>query len=268
MANLALQDVHAALERAANIIREAAGKDGIVSKKDIRNKLKELRGAERALVDVFYRFIDHRDAQKGSRILENDIQEALTYAKEKIIDKYDLNKDGLSDDEIAGMSATGQLAVQLARQLKRTGDGAAFKTSRELFDRIAEFTPGLIFDDLGSEGSQEVTPFIQEANVGLFTERAFAYFLKLDQNDPKEMVERFMPADEELLQRFIDVNFFVDKTREAQQLVELLAKNLVSLSVAIVGEDSSEVDPAHPVYIVGIGNDGFIVGIQSFVIWT
>ena len=49
MARLAKQKVHAALEKAAQNILDAAGDDPVVSRKDIRKKLKELEGTEQQL---------------------------------------------------------------------------------------------------------------------------------------------------------------------------------------------------------------------------
>lgn len=118
MPRLAKADVHNALVRAASHIKDAAQPDGIASRKDIANKLARLEGTERALVDVFYRFIDHRDAGPGARITATDIDQAITYAKDEMIDAYDLNQNGLSLAEIAEMSMTGQLAAKLARELK------------------------------------------------------------------------------------------------------------------------------------------------------
>lgn len=118
MSRIAKTDVHAALQRAANHIMDAAGPDGVASRKDIKAKLAELKGDERELVDTFYRFVDHRDAGSGARITQKDVDRAVVYAKAKLVDKYDLNNNGLSAGEIAEMSRTGQLAAQLARDLQ------------------------------------------------------------------------------------------------------------------------------------------------------
>ena len=86
MARLSKQKVYAALEKAAQNMLDASGDDPIVSRKDIREKLKELEGVEQQLTRIFYRFIDHRDAKPGARITRKDIEEALAYAKETMVD--------------------------------------------------------------------------------------------------------------------------------------------------------------------------------------
>jgi hypothetical protein len=83
MARLAKQKVHAALEKAAQNILEAAGDDPIVSRKDIREKLKELEGVEQQLTGIFYRFMDHRDYKPGARITKKDIDETFGLRQRK-----------------------------------------------------------------------------------------------------------------------------------------------------------------------------------------
>lgn len=121
MPRIAKTDVHQALQRAASIILDADGGDGRVSRADMSNKLASIDGNEKALADMFYRFIDHRDHKRGAVVTTKDVTKAVAYAKNHLIDAYDLNHNGLSRDEIADMSSTGQLAVALARELKKAG---------------------------------------------------------------------------------------------------------------------------------------------------
>jgi hypothetical protein len=138
MPRIAKTDVHAALERAAKNISDAKTPDGVVSRDNIQDKLGELKGTEQKLTDIFYRFIDHRDHVAGARITQKDIDKAVAYAKEKIVDKYDLNNNGLSQNEIAQMSLTGKLAVELARELKAAAavGGGEVATDRKALEFI------------------------------------------------------------------------------------------------------------------------------------
>lgn len=118
MSRIAKADVSAALDRAAKNITDAAGRDGVVSRKDIKTKLETLTGTEKQLTDRFFRFIDHRDYKTGARITKSDVDRALTYAKQHLLEKYDVNNNGFSKSEIAKMSVTGQLSVALAAEAK------------------------------------------------------------------------------------------------------------------------------------------------------
>ncbi len=137
MSRISKADVNGALERAAQRIIDAAGGDKRVSRADMKNALSTLEGTERQLVDVFFKFVDHRDHKPGATVTAADVQKALAYAKEKMIAAYDLNANGLSQGEIAKMSLTGRLAVQLAKELKTVPpapvvqDGMSFYELRE-----------------------------------------------------------------------------------------------------------------------------------------
>lgn len=119
MSRIAKSDVNAALALAAKTIVEAGGANGRVSRAEIKAKLPSLPPEQRALVDVFFKFIDHRDFKAGAQVTKSDVAKAVTFAKKAMVAKYDLNDNGLSKDEIAKMSLTGKLAVDLARALKK-----------------------------------------------------------------------------------------------------------------------------------------------------
>jgi len=121
MTRISKSAVHGALERAARNIAGAAGDDGRISRSEVKDKLKTLTGTEKKLTDIFFRFIDHRDHVAGAQVTGADIEKAVAYAKEKLIDRYDLDRNGLSAAEISKMSLTGKLAVELARELKKAG---------------------------------------------------------------------------------------------------------------------------------------------------
>jgi len=118
MPRLSKTDVNAAFDLAAKAIIDAGGKDGRISRSDVVKALPTLPGPQRALVDVFFRFIDARDAAQGAQVTGADVAKAVAYAKEKLVARYDLNNNGLSKDEIARMSLTGKRAVDLAKALK------------------------------------------------------------------------------------------------------------------------------------------------------
>ena len=68
MSRIAKADVNAALSQAATNIKDAAGRDGVTSRKDMKAKLDTLTGTEKRLTDMFFRFLDHRDYKTNARI--------------------------------------------------------------------------------------------------------------------------------------------------------------------------------------------------------
>ncbi|MBL8950666.1 MAG: hypothetical protein JNK82_07815 [Myxococcaceae bacterium] len=111
-------DVYKALDKAAANIVKAAGSDGRVSRTEMTKALKGLKGTEKQLTDMFFKFIDKRDAKAGATVTKTDLNKAIAYARKELIADYDLNNNGLSDDEVAKMSKTGKLAVALAKEMK------------------------------------------------------------------------------------------------------------------------------------------------------
>ena len=125
MARIAKADVNRALDHVAKQLLVAGGADGRVSRADVKKALPTLTTAEKKLADIFFKFVDHRDFKTGATVTAKDIDKAVAYAKKTLIAKYDLNTNGLSKDEIAKMSLTGQRAVDLAKALKSAGAAAA-----------------------------------------------------------------------------------------------------------------------------------------------
>ena len=122
MPRIAKSDVVASLERAAATIRSAdTNKNGQVSRAEIKAKVQTLSGTEKALVDMFYRFADHRDHKKFARITGSDLAKTINYSAKELIADYDVNNNGLSKAEIAKMSTTAKLAVEWAQEFKAAG---------------------------------------------------------------------------------------------------------------------------------------------------
>lgn len=125
MARIAKADVNRALDHVAKSLVKAGGEDGRISRADVKKALPTLTTAEKKLADIFFKFVDHRDFKAGAQVTKKDIDKAVTYAKAKLVAKYDLNTNGLSKDEISKMSLTGQRAVDLAKALKAAGVAAS-----------------------------------------------------------------------------------------------------------------------------------------------
>jgi hypothetical protein len=133
MPRIAKADVNAALSTVAKAIVDAGGSDGRTSRAEMKAALTTLPKEQRALADVFFRFVDHRDFKAGAQVTPSDVKKAVSYAKEHMIANYDLDSNGLSKTEIAKMSLTGKLAVGLAKALKGAGGtGATTLDSKKL----------------------------------------------------------------------------------------------------------------------------------------
>jgi hypothetical protein len=127
MSRIAKADVNKALEAAAKTLQTIGGADGRISRAEVKNALATDRVPrnQAALVDIFFKFVDHRDFKSGATVTAKDLAKAVAYAKEHMVAKYDLNSNGLSKDEIGKMSITGKRAVDLAKALKAQAAAAA-----------------------------------------------------------------------------------------------------------------------------------------------
>lgn len=139
MPRIAKADVNAALTLAAKSIIKAGGTDGRTSRAEMKAALAAMPKEQRALADLFFKFIDHRDFKAGAQVTAKDVNKAVAYAKQHMVAKYDLNSNGLSKDEIAKMSLTGKNAVALAKALKAAGgiDAETKLTTAQLEDLVA-----------------------------------------------------------------------------------------------------------------------------------
>ena len=122
MARIAKADVNRALDTAAKTLIKIGGEDGRISRAEVKNALATDRVPRKQapLVDILFKFMDHRDFRAGAQLTASDVKKAVAYAKVHMVAKYDLDNNGLSTDEIAKMSLTGKRAVDLAKALKES----------------------------------------------------------------------------------------------------------------------------------------------------
>ena len=138
----------------------------------------------------------------------------------------------------------------------------------ELARQIELLTPGLFFDDCGSESSAPIAPFYAEASLEALTPESFASVLSLRAEEPADQIEQFEEATATLT-NFVNNHQGSGKEEQAYQLVAMLQQNLSSLSLIILGEAGHEDLPSdHHLFIVGVGADGNLAGFHSSVRWT
>lgn len=258
MSRIAKNHVNAAFEWAAAQITEAGGRDGITSRAEIRRKIADLTGAERDLVDFFYRFIVRRGGNPGERVTRTDIDAALAVAREQLVAAFDTNDNGLSTDEVAAMPPLGRLAVKVARQRERSGE--------ELANHFEALAFSLVLDDYGTElANEHFLSLHVPARLETLTTHSFREALGLDPNDPKGRIARTESAAD-FFTRLID-HHTPGQTAQAVALAQAMQSTLADLRVYIVGEDP-EGGPIHPVYVVGLAPDGSLAGLRARVQWT
>jgi len=265
---LTLLDLQNALNRIRQQLLIAAGKDGMVSKNDLRQVMDEAATeTERLFYRVFYNFIKDLENRPNMRVTEEVIDQGIQFIEERLFPHFELTSQ-FSEKAAQQLHAAHPQGYSLSVQLQRLASQMILPSTRMIAERIAQLTDGLIFDDFGSEADQPIKSFYLEADLQELTPKTFVTAMGLDPEDPKNAVARFVDA-EEAFWLFIDLQRFTKKITEAQQIVDLMRTSLVRNSVIILGEDyNPEVPPQHPVYVIGLGSDGDLAGFESQVIWT
>ncbi len=282
MPRIAKHDVNAALDRIAQNIRDAAGKDGITSRKDIKAKLQTMSGTEKRLTDMFYRFVDHRDAKPGARITGSDIARGSDYAKEHLVAKYDVNHNGLSHEEIERMSVTGQLAVKLAAELKgvelpkptpTSALGKLINEAAKGADYISESDSTPAYVETPLPAGQAITGDLVMQRFATQLEKAFSW-----DGSPVDLAdfttEVASPAESA---RFFDDMvvpydpgdpFIVDNSKAWAKLKKVFDDNITDLTVVRVGPRDemdrtkmAQSQGAYEYYLVGRSADGKLAGV-------
>lgn len=279
MPRISKPDVNHALQVAARTIVKAGGSDGRTSRADLDKTLPTLSAKERALVDVFFKFVDHRDFKSGAQVTKQDVERAVNYAKEKMIAKYDLNNNGLSTDEIAKMSLTGKRAVDLAKALRASAaETRTLKMGAErLGDEIAKYSADAVYS---SEGDYNPVSFAEPfpANKALTAENVLAamestlrefYGEGGNQDVPPFAVEAYTAAESTEFVQSLSQEGIDEKSDQAfAQITKLLGDNLSDLRVFKVGprdvrSGALAVDQGLYVQlVVGRSPDGKIAGIM------
>ncbi len=275
MPRIAKADVNAALSTVAKAIVAAGGNDGRTSRAEMKAALTSLPKEQRALADIFFKFVDNRDFKAGAQVTPNDVSKAVAYAKEHMIAKYDLNSNGLSPSEISKMSLTGKLAVDLARTLKGAGQTGETLDSKKLGAEINKYADKALFMSESDYAAQFVSGKLPAG--GVTAENAMAslsaplkkLFGDSDAHFPADYaVEAYSAAEAK--------SFISDLANDNQEgpeaaaafksINQLMKANLTDIQVFNVGpkDANGKVASDNGLYgrlVVGKTSDGKIAGV-------
>jgi len=274
MPRIAKADVNAALSTVAKAIVKAGGNDGRTSRAEMKAALTTLPKEQRALADIFFKFVDNRDFKAGAQVTPNDVNKAVAYAKQHMIAKYDLDANGLSATEISKMSLTGKLAVDLARTLKGAGQTVDTLDSKKLGAEINKFADKALYMSESDYAAQFVSGTLPQGGVtGANAMTALSAPLKKLFADSGKFpadyaVEAYSAADAK--------SFINDLAKDNQEgpeaeaafasINQLMKANLTDIQVFNVGprDDNGKVASDNGLYgrlVVGKTSDGKIAGV-------
>lgn len=143
-----------AYDHVANLLKDAGGKDGIVSKKDakalVANLRKEGRGTEALAAENLFKMIDAFNDGAGERVTGYDFQAARGFVETKMLENRDTNRNGFSQAEIDKMSPTGKALIELGRALEM--EGPKGRIGHAVPEAGLNHTAALIRGAAGSDG--------------------------------------------------------------------------------------------------------------------
>jgi hypothetical protein len=262
MTRISKASVNHALDVAAKNLLDAKGNDNVISRAEVKAKLGTLQGTEKKLTDIFFQFVDHRDHVSGARVTAEDVKKAVTYAREHIIAAYDLDHNGLSASEISKMSATGKLAVQLARELK-----------------TAAVDPPPANATTGAAVAKELAKLAKDLTYMSESDEPYkAFSVAMDKNTPLTgenlKAAAHLAANVTLGERNV-AEFFADTQNPDNVAAEGGAKYLLlqqalnsKLTDVKLFQDTNEGNIQGKVFLVGRLPDGTVAGLQSMRVWT
>jgi hypothetical protein len=110
-----------AYDHIADMLKDAAGADGLVSRDDakalVSGLIKEGRGTEALAAENLFKMIDHFDNKEGARVTGFDLNLSRKFVEQKMLENRDVNHNGYSQAEITKMSPTARALVELGQVL-------------------------------------------------------------------------------------------------------------------------------------------------------
>lgn len=268
MASIKIVDLSKTLEDARATLLAATNGDGIVSRADLRRMLQQTADPQKArFLEFFYRFLLELENRPRMRVTEEVIDRGIAFIEAQIIPEFEIKTrfQSSTNQKIAQIHKS---ALPMAMELIRFTADNVVLTPGEVSEQIAQLTAGLFFDDYGSEAAIAISEFFIEHDSDTLSPNSFVKAIGLDPDTPKGEVARFENADR-ALQTFVEQHVWSGLSDQAKAVVELMQANLTNLTIIILGLDNHpDLESNHPVYVIGIGQNGNLAGFESVVIWT
>ncbi len=268
MALIKITHLEKTLDTIQDTLHSAMKGDGMVSRADFRDLLNKTEDPlQKRFLEIFYSFLIKLEDRPRMRVTKEIIEKGIIFIQEQIIPHFEVKEQFTlrTNQEIAQIHPS---AFPMTMELLRFTSSRITLSPLEVSEQIASLTEDLFFDDYGSEAAMNVKSFFLEHDSNVLSSNSFVQAMGLDPLTPKGKVERFDPADQVLL-TFVEQHLRSGHYKQARSVVELMNTNLSDLRIIIVGEDNHpDLESNHPVYVVGIGQNGNLAGFQSIVIWT
>lgn len=259
---VSIAQLQTALQKTAETLRIASGRDKFISRQDVAAKLSNLEGAERAAVAALYQFLQANEPHPNGRTTWSDLERALPFIQNRILTQFQLSPGGLSEGTKFAMASLGEESVNLAIALKEYAWEMAAPHPEELAQTL-----GVLARDLEPVGYHHgqykpFEPVYLPGPVDTLTPENFLQTARQHALYDQYTVERLVPAPR---------HFFLglaerqqpDHKAGARELIRCMEDALDQISVIIL---EKEKEAWRPTFIVGTLK-GDIVGIRTDAQW-
>ncbi|MDE0881822.1 MAG: hypothetical protein OSB21_04455 [Myxococcota bacterium] len=110
------------LEHVTKMLKDSAGKDGIISRADAEKLGQDLRkngqGTEALAAGKVFRMVDKFEDAPGARVTGSDLDQARSFVETELLESADTNRNGYSQAELKTMPATGRALVEIGLKLR------------------------------------------------------------------------------------------------------------------------------------------------------
>lgn len=259
---VSIAQLQAALEKAAETLRAASGRDKFISRQDMAAKLADLEGAERAAVAALYQFLQANESHPNGRTTWSDLDGALPFIQDRVLAQFRLLPVGLSEATKFAMASLGEDSVNLAVALKEYAWEMAAPHPEELAQTLGTLARDL--EPVGYHHGQykPFEPVYFPGPVDALTPETFLQTARQHALDARYAVERLVPAHREFFLGFAEQQQPA-RQADARELINCMTNSLDQLSVIIL---QKEKDAWRPTYVVGILR-GDLVGVKTDAQW-
>ena len=272
MSKLNYDALQAVLDQTATTLIKAAGDDPFISRRDIQKKLKGMKGLERSLVDILYRYTNSLDTKPGARVTQKDVKSAVQNIEYALYSgEIDLSTIGVSFFEIETFTKYGHWAILLITYLKRVAITETFSSGQQLAEELEVLARGLIVTNFQTEAEAGFWPFHKEANLERLTQDAFEELIDLKSYEwPFNETYLFTEMDDYFIMDFLlafDEWEYLNKLAgQAREFIATMRATLRDIHFAILGDGGDHSN--HPTFWLGIDKNNDLVGLRTETIWT
>jgi hypothetical protein len=123
-------------EHVTKMLKDSAGKDGIISRNDAEKLGKTLRkdgrGTEAYAAGKVFRMVDKYEDAPGARVTATDLDQARGFVESELLESADVNHNGYSQSEVKTMPATGRALVEIGLKLRSESDDGGGRVAHRI----------------------------------------------------------------------------------------------------------------------------------------